>query len=441
MSIKNFFKRALLGQETELRISDNPFPKEEILVQETPAEPPALLHREEILDDRNRICGYRFQPSNYGDGTPMSARRRMEALRNESVGQFAQRRLALVPLAIEDWHQADFAPLIGIHTTFSFSVPPGPIPDTCLEILTAVKAKGARIALKNLDAIEDHANAIALADLALFDFHDYALDRLEERAKALMTRNPALSLAIEGLDAWPERKLCGSLGFRYFLGSFTTTRDEAEPEGEISQSRLILIEMLNQLRRDADLSALADVAKRDPVVSMHVLSMANSPMAGLSQPVASLDQAIMVLGREYLYRWLAISMFRTGSGSELDETLLELALTRARMLELLGQANHGKQECDELFLVGLLSLMDTLLRQPMEKLLARMHLPPTVAQVLLKSEGPYGRYLMLAIALEKDRIDQVARLAPALGLNVADMERAGREARQWAEEAVKSSRS
>jgi EAL and modified HD-GYP domain-containing signal transduction protein len=152
--------------------------------------------------------------------------------------------------------------------------------------------------------------------------------------------------------------------------------------------------------------------------------------------VSSLDQAIMVVGRETLYRWLTISMFRVGGNSSRDESLLELALARARFLELIGQAQLSQQQAEELFLVGLLSLLDCLLSTPMANIVQKMNLPPVVVDVLLRSEGDYSRYLLLAIAVEKGRSDQAGRLASSLGLGAEVVDKSVLAALDWAENAV-----
>lgn len=440
MTLKSFFRHTLLG-EPEPVIADNPFGKTTPSPIKPPAPPPtpALLQREEILDERNRICGYRFLAHSYGDAAPVSTTAFLTALGHESVASFAQRRMAMIPVTVEAWNRHDFTPVIGPHTTLLLPPPPAPLTEDWCESLKAMKAEGAKIALRGLTDSEDLAPAALLADLVLLNFGEYPLARLEKLAQALSQRHPHLALVADGLGAWAERRLCGALGFHYFLGGFASSPDEEAPEGELNESRLVLIEMLNLLRRDADLNDLGIVAKRDPGVSVHVIAMANSPMAGLATPVASVEQAIVVLGREYLYRWLAIAMFRVGNHhNDLDETLLELALARARFLELLGVAGRGgRQTGSELFLVGLLSLLDSLLKIPIEKIVSRMHLPESVAQVLLRSEGIYGRYLRLSIAMERGRSDQAARLANELSITPELLTNSNQAALVWAEEAMR----
>lgn len=443
MTFGGFLKR-LLGSEEKLNISDDPFPKEEVPVvalpqkntlrQETPA---AILHRDEIIDSRGRIAGYRFYVAPIGDEGPANGQAFVDALKSEAVANFAQRRLTLLPLSLEDWRSADFQQFVAPQTMFLLRVPSlRPLPEDWLAGLAQIKAVGVRIALRDAAPVPSHGAALALADLIFIDTQAYSLQNFERLVKAFRQFHPRLAQAADGISSWPERRLCLSLGIDYCLGGFATTMDEEDKSEQLNQSRLVLIELINLLRRDADLTELATMAKRDPGVAVQIVSMANSPMAGLNNQISSVDQAIMVVGREMLYRWLTISMFRVGASSARDETLLELALARARFLELIGNETLARRQAEELFLVGLLSLLDSLLSMPMEKIVAKMNLSPVVADVLLRSEGSYGRYLLLALAVEKGRGEQAGRLAQSLGLSAEAVDRSALAAIDWAQEAM-----
>jgi EAL and modified HD-GYP domain-containing signal transduction protein len=160
-------------------------------------------------------------------------------------------------------------------------------------------------------------------------------------------------------------------------------------------------------------------------------------MQALAKPVASIDQAVMILGRQELYRWLSIGMYRAGSDAPRDMVLLELALTRGRFLELVGQLHYSKAECEELFLVGLLSLLDSMLGMSMARILEHLHLSEAMCDVLLRSEGVLARYLLLSIALEKGKSDAVARHAEQTGLPLDFIAEAWSEAFAWTDAALR----
>lgn len=402
-----------------------------------PTAPPVVLQRDEMIDARTRIAGYRFgvrRPD--GDGIPDAATV-LDTLSANHVATFAERRLALISLRPEDWHAHYFRPLIGPHTVFllQLSATPGHGSDW-RETAALMRSAGARVALPVAGLGGEPHVAAEACDFLLLDFPAYTLANFERAVEGLAATCPRLGLIADNVGRWPEFRYCTAHGVSYCLGPFTTGQDEEQQSGEIGQSRLVLIEMLNLLRQEADLSDIAQVAKRDPGVVVKLVGMANSPMLGLTQAVTSIDQAIMVLGREQLYRWLSIAMFRSGAASPRDEVLLELALARGRFLEALGQDRHDKAACDELFLLGLLSLLDALLGVPMHTVVEKIHLSPALRDVLLSSDGPLGRYLMLAIAVEKGQAAQVAHLAEQLGFSLGAIEAASVEAIAWAEEAA-----
>lgn len=396
---------------------------------------PAIVQRDEIIDAKTRIAGYRFAARFADRPEKPDPRATIAVLAESRLKNFAEHRLALIPLAIEDWPNYDWRTLIGPHTAFEI-VAPRTATEAWLASAQEIRAAGAKIALGQIDPHRDAPLLDSLASYVVLDFAAYPLSGFEKIVAGLRSAHPSLQIIADNIGSWPERRLVLALGVGFCLGEFTTLPDEEQQNEDISPSRLVLIEMLNLLRRDADQAELVAVAKRDPAVAMQLVGMANSPVFGVGSAITSVDQAIVLLGREPLYRWLAIAIFRTGSGSARDATLLELALARGRFLELIGQNRLAKRECDELFLVGLLSLMDTLLGIPMARLLARIKLPAALADVLLRSEGPWGRYLLLAIAVEKGRVTQVTNLASLLQIPPAEIEAASIASLDWAAEAA-----
>jgi EAL and modified HD-GYP domain-containing signal transduction protein len=443
-----FIKR-LVGREPQPKVNEDPFgrdrkpsdPAAPLFTAPARETPPVVLQRDEIIDAKTRIGGYRFAAHVPGSSQGPNARATLEALRSNNIAAFAERRMALIPLPAQHWADFDFRPLVGPHTVFQLDLPGDSLAEErWRDAAEAIHACGAKVAISGPD-ITRHTELIRdCVDFVLLDFSSYTLLNLERLISTLRTDFPGLQLLVDNVVGWPERRLCVSLGAAYCLGSFTTAPDDEQQSGEISQSRLVLIEMLNLLRRDGDLMDIANVAKRDPGVAIKVVAMANAPIMGLENPVTGIDQAIMLLGREQLYRWLSLAMFRAGTNSPRDEVLLELALARGRFLELVAKGRYGKGEIDELFLLGLLSLLDCLLAVPMAKVVERLNLSDVIKDVLLNSTGPFGRHLQLALAVEKGRTEQVARLAEQLAIPLDEIEQASADALEWADNAVRLSR-
>jgi EAL and modified HD-GYP domain-containing signal transduction protein len=154
-------------------------------------------------------------------------------------------------------------------------------------------------------------------------------------------------------------------------------------------------------------------------------------LSGLSRRVTTLDEAIAVLGYDALYRWLALAMFQLDKSGSRDESLMLVALARAAFLEGLCPESDAKKG-GELFLVGLFSLIDSLLKMPIDKIIASMYLSEDVTSVLLRREGPYARYLELAVAMEHGRVTQALSLCAAIGISTEKLVSCYRQSRTWA---------
>ena len=439
-----YWLNGLLGLgEQKPRLTENA-PAAAALEQRALAEPPqrpvgVIVIRDEILASRLRIAGYRFTVRRIGSDDRLDAAMFSQALACENLPRFAQHRLALIPLWLDDLQGDGWRQLAAPHSFFLPETPPhGSDGHDWLAGLARIRAAGAKVGVDSL-AVTRYPSVMPWVDLVVIDFSAYSLPGFERQVNELRAHHPGVLLAAKGVASWAEHRFCQAMGVHYSLGSFTSEPDEEDAGARLTQSRVVIIEMLQMLRRDADLSDLVAVAKRDPALTVKLLGMANSPALGLRVPLASLDQAIIVLGLEVLYRCLSLAMFRSGNGDERDEVLLELALCRARFLELLAQERCSSEEVDALFLVGTLSLFDRLLGLPMGRVLEHMVLSAPLVQALLRREGYYGPYLQLAVALETGQVETIRRLAGELDVPLEEVDGYYAEAQAWARMAVSGS--
>lgn len=171
--------------------------------------------------------------------------------------------------------------------------------------------------------------------------------------------------------------------------------------------------LMNQVLRDEDLSVVAAGIRQDVGLSYDLLRYANSPLMGLRRQVDSLDQAVMVLGRDPLFRWLCARLLVAGRGRTSARALQEIALARASLFERLAPAAGGAPST--LFTLGLLSLLDVMVPMPMAEALAPLNLPEDVRAALVDRKGPWARLLELAQCLERGDLNGAAPLAAAYG--------------------------
>jgi EAL and modified HD-GYP domain-containing signal transduction protein len=175
-----------------------------------------------------------------------------------------------------------------------------------------------------------------------------------------------------------------------------------------------ICQLLAQLRDNRHVGAVSRQLGADVALSYRLLRYINSPAFGLSRSVASIEEAVLLIGYAGLYRWLSIALLDSADGRKASRALQEVSLARARFLELLASERAGDPP-QALFTVGLLSLLEVLLQAPLGEILAPLHLEDNARQALLEGRGPWLDYLALAQDLEANQLDLAAARADRFG--------------------------
>ena len=228
--------------------------------------------------------------------------------------------------------------------------------------------------------------------------------------RQLGTRYPERRLLARNIDSIELYQACRQMNIQLFQGRFLTLGNP-NPSDKAPPYRMFVLELLNAIMRQAEYEELADIAWRDPVLAYRLLRFVNSAAFGLREKIDNLRNAMAYVGRDQLYRWLTLLLFSGKEPNPLDEALRENALVRARLVEKLADGRMSRKECDEAFVVGILSVIDALLEIPMRDALAQPSLPETMSDALLRREGKYAAYLKLAIACEESDQDTIRTLA------------------------------
>jgi EAL and modified HD-GYP domain-containing signal transduction protein len=277
----------------------------------------------------------------------------------------------------------------------------------------------------------------ASADYVQVDATDFNGMDLNLLLKSLVVTRPAnrskLHLIAGGLHAFDEFHLYFQSGFDFFLGQFVTRRENWHPP-KSNINRLRVIKLLNLLRSDAEVAAIAQELKHDPVLAFKLLRYINSPLMGLRTPITSMDQALILLGREKFYRWLSLMLFDFKSPGYNERVLTEQALSRAHFLESLADQGNLPAQADLLFILGLFSLLDLLMGQTMADLLLQAKLPAAIHDALLGRPCLYRNALLLAIAAEGQSPHDLEQQATLCGLEPLQVSKCAIHSLAWAHE-------
>ena len=170
---------------------------------------------------------------------------------------------------------------------------------------------------------------------------------------------------------------------------------------------------------------------------MRLLRYLNSAGFGWRYEVPSVRQAMRLLGTDALRKWASLMAVR-GLSADRPNELLVTALVRANFAERVGTV-AGLERADlELFLLGLLSLMDAVLGRPLPEVLSDMALPDASREALLKRTGPYAPVLTLVEAVERADWSGMSRAAQPIGLRTETLPSHYAAVVRWADQTVGS---
>lgn len=230
-----------------------------------------------------------------------------------------------------------------------------------------------------------------------------------------------------------ERDVCTNMGFELFEG-YRFTAPETLTRRDLPIEHVMTFRLLKMVRDprsgDADIE---DVLRRDVALSYKLLRMVNSAAVG-GRDIWSIGHALRLLGREQVARWLGLLLVTDSAKDGVRGELVNLALVRARMCEMMADAAGVPRARGPLFLVGMLSLLDQLLETPMQLLADSMELAPDVRNALLQRADFYGAVLGLVEAYEQGWWDQVDTLAQNVGVSPVALSPMYLEALSWANE-------
>ena len=296
-----------------------------------------------------------------------------------------------------------------------------------------LKSKGFRLALDDFEYAPVYDPLFEIVDIIKFDVMLSDTPTIEKTLHHLK-RWPRLQLLAEKVEDQAQFDCYRNLGFSLFQGYFFAkpviiSGKKANPD------QLKLMRVISQLAADIEIAQIEQTFKESPNLTVGLLRLVNSVGMGMRNKVGSVKQALVVLGRSQLQRWLQLLLYAQDNAQSASP-LMQLAATRAKTMELLmqrhpGKAQQGPDALDQAFMTGILSLVDAAMGVRMEDIIDQLGLIDEVKDAVLQRKGFLGQMLALVESVEAGDFNETARLLQALDLKLADINQATLAAIQW----------
>jgi c-di-GMP-related signal transduction protein len=319
--------------------------------------------------------------------------------------------------------------LLPSHSTVVEILETVPVDSEVVAACQRLKEAGYLIALDDFVTDDPREQLVEMADIIKVDIR---LTNPEQRAALIKKHGPwRCRMLAEKVEDHAEFIAAKEQGFVYFQGYFFR-RPEMMATHDVPANRINYVRMLQAVSRsELDVIEVENLIKTEASICYRLLRYMNSAKFGFRNEIHSVRHALAILGDQQVRRWVRL-IATVGAGQEKSSDLVLCALVRARFGELLSPATlHGESD---LFLLGLLSLLDVILEMPIGDILEKIPLDSETKAVLRGEPGLLRPIYQLILAYESGEWRAARSLCETLHLEPDIVATWHWQAQQWARE-------
>jgi len=319
--------------------------------------------------------------------------------------------------------------LLPSHSTVVEILETVPVDDEVVAACQRLKEAGYLIALDDFVSNDPRESLAEMADILKVDIK---LTTLEQRAALIKKHGPwRCRMLAEKVENHAEFVAARDQGFVYFQGYYLR-RPEMMTTHDVPANALNYVRMLQAVSRaDLDVPELDKLIKTEASICYRLLRYMNSARFGFKSEIHSVRHALAILGDHEVRRWVRL-IATVGAGQDKTSDLVLCALVRARFGELLAPTvRHGESD---LFLLGLLSMLEVMLEMPMSEILAKIPVDSETKMVLRGEPSELRPLYQLMLAHESGEWEAARSICDSLHIDADAVAASYWQAQEWARE-------
>lgn len=284
-----------------------------------------------------------------------------------------------------------------------------------VQIIKDLRKKGYKVALD--DYIGDPQLDILLPNVDLIKVDFLLLDEDSKHKIAKRLKRFPVKLLAEKVETQEDFDFAISLGFDYFQGYFF-----AKPQIYVSKNSRVLhqnfLRIMRELRSpEPDFDKITDIIQMDVNLTYRLLKLINSARYYVNNEVTSIKLALTLLGVEEIQKWFSL-IFLRDTGTDEPTELVKTSLVRAYFSEKIAADFRMGDRKDEVFLLGLFSMLDSIMHTPMKEALTDVPLSDDIKEALLGTQNVFYDILSLISAYELADWGDVERIVAKYHLSL-----------------------
>lgn len=270
---------------------------------------------------------------------------------------------------------------------------------------------------------------IELADIIKFDFQLSSLEEIQTYLEQI-PRHSNLKMLAEKVETHEQFEAAKQMGFDYFQGFFFC-KPELVSGKKIPGSQLALMQIMAVVNQpQIDIQKIEKLIAPDVSLSYKLLRYINSAFFAKAQTISSIQQGLVYLGESEIRRFVSlIAMSSLGKGKPGE--LIRTACIRGKFCELMATLSPQKVSGSALFTLGMFSLIDAIIDQPMTRIMSELPLSKEIKMALTSRQGSLVGYLLLAETYEKGMWEHMSRTAKVMKIPEEKLPQIYTEACHW----------
>lgn len=315
-----------------------------------------------------------------------------------------------------------------------------PITKKLVHRIIDLRNRGFKVALDDFlmnDDVLIYNELFANVDYIKIDFLLTPIVERMEIENKIKTQFPAIQLLAEKVETREQYEIAKRSGYVLFQGYFFE-QPQIIKSTEIPANALQYLLIISLLRdEEPNIDLLAGNIEREISLTYKLLQLINSSSRRSKSKVRSIKQAILLLGLTELRKWIYLLAMREINvhNNDVFNELLHASLFRAKVCEKIARLNY-KENFSEYFLIGLFSLIDSLLKRPLNGVLKHLPLSENIVETISGSKTEMQPYLQFSIALSKLDWIRINDLAEELNIPNESILPIYEEVKKWVADAI-----
>ncbi|WP_209124758.1 EAL and HDOD domain-containing protein [Alkalihalobacillus sp. BA299] len=298
------------------------------------------------------------------------------------------------------------------------------ITNEVIDICRRLKVKGYKLALDDFDMINNSVNLdkiLRIVDIVKIDVQKTSREQQLQLVKLLKKYN--VELLAEKVETRDEYERCLQNGYEYFQGYYFSKPVILSTNDLVAQYNSFFTIMDELSKPSPDIDKIAFMIERDISISYKLLKLINSPLFGRLNEIKSIKQAIVLLGLKELSKWIYVLYIRNTATihTNTSDEVIKMCLTRARTSELIAVKIGKGVESSSYFLTGLLSLIDTVLKQPIERVMDQLPLGQEIKDTIIGIRSPYSDVHRLVMSIEKGDWPEISKISERIKIDQSEL--------------------